>query len=88
MLIFKASLIAMRCLENRRSLSLILFFSFEDVSCLAESASLSEVSLDGNPFSQDGAYKQTILRHMQQLRQLDMRKVTVSANSDETINRT
>ena len=62
--------------------------SFEDVSCLAESASLSEVSLDGNPFSQDGAYKQTILRHMQQLRQLDMRKVTVSANSDETINRT
>ena len=62
--------------------------SFEDVSCLAESASLSEVSLDGNPFTQDGAYKQTILRHMQQLRQLDMRKVTVSTYNDKIINRT
>ena len=56
------------------------------MSCLAESASLSEVSLDGNPFAQDGAYKQTILRHMQQLHQLDMRKVTVSTNNGETIN--
>ncbi|CAH1797225.1 unnamed protein product [Owenia fusiformis] len=48
---------------------------FEDISCLAESTSLSEVSLDGNPFAQDASYKQTVLRHMHQLRQLDMKRV-------------
>ncbi len=51
--------------------------SFEDISCLSESTSLSEVSLDGNPFAGDPAYKQTVLRHMQQLRQLDMKRVSV-----------
>ncbi len=51
--------------------------SFEDVACLGESSSLSELSLDGNPFAQDGAYKQMILRNMATLKQLDMRKITV-----------
>ncbi|XP_041367992.1 leucine-rich repeat-containing protein 49-like isoform X2 [Gigantopelta aegis] len=50
--------------------------SYEDISCLGETHSLSEISLDGNPISQDQYYKQVILRHMQQLKQLDMKRVT------------
>ncbi|XP_076444066.1 leucine-rich repeat-containing protein 49-like isoform X2 [Babylonia areolata] len=50
--------------------------SFEDVQCLGESSSLSEICLDGNPLAQDPAYKQVVLRNMQQLKQLDMRRVT------------
>ncbi|XP_005090720.3 leucine-rich repeat-containing protein 49, partial [Aplysia californica] len=50
--------------------------SFEDVQCLADSNSLSEISLDGNPICQDPSYKQTVLRHMQQLKQLDMKRVS------------
>ena len=54
-------------------------FSFEDISCLGDSTSLSEVSLDGNPITtQEQYYKQIVLRHMQQLKQLDMKRVTVS----------
>ena len=51
--------------------------SFEDVQCLGDSSSLSEICLDGNPIAQDPCYKQIVLRNMQQLKQLDMRRVTV-----------
>ncbi|XP_048258880.1 leucine-rich repeat-containing protein 49-like isoform X2 [Haliotis rufescens] len=50
--------------------------SFEDISCLGESTSLSEISLDGNPIAQDQYYKQVVLRHMQQIKQLDMKRVS------------
>ncbi|XP_063434336.1 leucine-rich repeat-containing protein 49-like isoform X2 [Mytilus trossulus] len=50
--------------------------SFEDIACLGESTSLSEISLDGNPIAQEQYYKQIVLRHMQQLKQLDMKRVT------------
>lgn len=53
-------------------------YSFEDIACLGESTSLSEISLDGNPIAQEQYYKQIVLRHMQQLKQLDMKRVTVS----------
>nr|KAG5699547.1 hypothetical protein BaRGS_033743 [Batillaria attramentaria] len=49
---------------------------FEDVQCLGDSSSLSEICLDGNPIAQDPSYKQIVLRNMQQLKQLDMRRVT------------
>ncbi|ESP05320.1 hypothetical protein LOTGIDRAFT_208342 [Lottia gigantea] len=49
---------------------------FEDIQCLSESHCLSEISLDGNPLCQDQYYKQIILRNMQQLKQLDMKKVS------------
>ncbi|XP_032870995.1 leucine-rich repeat-containing protein 49 isoform X2 [Amblyraja radiata] len=49
---------------------------FENIACLADSVSLSEVTLDGNPIAQESWYKQTLLRHMVQLRQLDMKKIT------------
>ena len=60
------------------SLTIFFYFSFEDISCLGDSTSLSEVSLDGNPITQEQYYKQIVLRHMQQLKQLDMKRVTVS----------
>ncbi|XP_052795464.1 leucine-rich repeat-containing protein 49-like isoform X3 [Mya arenaria] len=50
--------------------------SFEDIQCLGDSTSLSEISLDGNPLTQEQYYKQIVLRHMQQLKQLDMKRVT------------
>ena len=56
---------------------LSLFFSFDDITCLSNSNSLNELSLDGNPFSSDPSYKQVILRHLLSLRQLDMKRISV-----------
>ncbi len=50
--------------------------SYEDISCIADAPSLSEVSLDGNPFSQDINHKSIILRNVKQIRQLDMKRIT------------
>ncbi len=63
---------------NDLFIDLILCCSFEDVACLGDSASISELSLDGNPLCQDPHYKQNVLRHMQQLRNLDMKRINVS----------
>ncbi|XP_053512849.1 leucine-rich repeat-containing protein 49 isoform X5 [Artibeus jamaicensis] len=52
-----------------------LFF-FESVCCLADSTSLSDITFDGNPIAQESWYKHTVLQNMQQLRQLDMKRVT------------
>eukprot|EP00106_Octopus_bimaculoides_P015658 XP_014783100.1 PREDICTED: leucine-rich repeat-containing protein 49-like [Octopus bimaculoides] len=50
--------------------------SFSAVSCLSDSSSLSEVSLDGNPIAIEHSYRQNVLYNMQQLRLLDMRRVS------------
>lgn len=52
-------------------------YSFEDILCLADSSSLSDITLDGNPIAQETWYKHTVLHHMMQLRQLDMKRITV-----------
>ena len=52
--------------------------SFDDITSLGESHSLTEISLDGNPLAGENGYKQTVLRNMQHLRQLDMKRVSVS----------
>ncbi|KAJ6664357.1 hypothetical protein lerEdw1_008576 [Lerista edwardsae] len=49
---------------------------FNDILCLADSTSLSDITLDGNPIAQETWYKHTVLHHMLQLRQLDMKKIT------------
>ncbi|XP_062998442.1 leucine-rich repeat-containing protein 49 [Elgaria multicarinata webbii] len=49
---------------------------FDDILCLADSASISDITLDGNPIAQETWYKHTVLHHMMQLRQLDMKKIT------------
>ncbi|CAH2273786.1 leucine-rich repeat-containing 49 [Pelobates cultripes] len=60
----------------------LLYLSFNNISrindilCLADSTSLSDVTLDGNPIAQETWYRQTILGHMLQLRQLDMKRIT------------
>ena len=51
--------------------------SFDEISCVAGAVSLSELALDGNPMSHELSYKQTVLRHVTQIRQLDMKRVTV-----------
>jgi len=59
-----------------------LFLSFnnisrwDDVECLGEAAALCEISLDGNPITQEVTYKQVVLKNMPQLRQLDMKRIT------------
>ncbi|XP_061855417.1 leucine-rich repeat-containing protein 49 isoform X2 [Colius striatus] len=50
--------------------------SFEDILCLADSSTLSDITLDGNPIAQETWYKHTVLHHMMQLRQLDMKRIT------------
>ncbi|XP_053320280.1 leucine-rich repeat-containing protein 49 [Spea bombifrons] len=60
----------------------LLYLSFNNISrlhdilCLADSTSLSDVTLDGNPIAQETWYRPTILGHMLQLRQLDMKRIT------------
>ncbi|XP_071964951.1 leucine-rich repeat-containing protein 49-like isoform X2 [Antedon mediterranea] len=61
---------------QRLFLSFNCIASFEDISCLGDSTSLTELSLDGNPLSHDSYYKQTILRNVFQLKQLDMKRIT------------
>ncbi|XP_068060194.1 leucine-rich repeat-containing protein 49 isoform X2 [Anomalospiza imberbis] len=63
------------CLQ-RLFLSFNNISSFEDILCLADSSSLSDITLDGNPIAQETWYKHTVLHHMMQLRQLDMKRIT------------
>lgn len=63
------------CLQ-RLFLSFNNISNFESVCCLADSASLSDITFDGNPIAQESWYKHTILQNMMQLRQLDMKRVT------------
>jgi len=52
--------------------------SYADISSIGGASSLSELALDGNPMCHELSYKQTVLRHVTQIRQLDMKRVTVS----------
>ncbi len=54
--------------------------SFDQLACLGESRSLSELTLDGNPVALETWYKQAVLRCVLHLRQLDMKRITVSRN--------
>ncbi|XP_074184308.1 leucine-rich repeat-containing protein 49 isoform X3 [Rhinolophus sinicus] len=63
------------CLQ-RLFLSFNNISNFESVSCLADSASLSDITFDGNPIAQESWYKHTVLQNLMQLRQLDMKRVT------------
>ncbi|XP_069899086.1 leucine-rich repeat-containing protein 49 isoform X5 [Dipodomys merriami] len=63
------------CLQ-RLFLSFNNICSFENVACLADSTSLSDITFDGNPIAQESWYKHTVLQNMMQLRQLDMKRVT------------
>ncbi|KAB0375273.1 hypothetical protein FD755_013765 [Muntiacus reevesi] len=55
------------------------------VCCLADSTSLSDITFDGNPIAQESWYKHTILQNMTQLRQLDMKRITVSENPSQVL---
>uniref|UniRef100_A0A3P8QDR8 Leucine rich repeat containing 49 n=1 Tax=Astatotilapia calliptera TaxID=8154 RepID=A0A3P8QDR8_ASTCA len=50
--------------------------SFDQLACLGESCSLSELTLDGNPVALETWYKQAVLRCVLHLRQLDMKRIT------------
>uniref|UniRef100_A0A3B4XSI0 Leucine rich repeat containing 49 n=1 Tax=Seriola lalandi dorsalis TaxID=1841481 RepID=A0A3B4XSI0_SERLL len=50
--------------------------SFDQLACLGESRSLSELTLDGNPVALETWYKQAVLRCVLHLRQLDMKRIT------------
>ncbi|XP_006172365.1 LOW QUALITY PROTEIN: leucine-rich repeat-containing protein 49 [Tupaia chinensis] len=63
------------CLQ-RLFLSFNNISSFDSVSCLADSASHSDISFDGNPIAQESWYKNTVFQNMMQLRQLDMKRIT------------
>ncbi|XP_053127968.1 leucine-rich repeat-containing protein 49 [Hemicordylus capensis] len=63
------------CLQ-RLFLSFNNISCFDDIQCLADSSSLSDITLDGNPIALETWYKHTVLHHMMQLRQLDMKKIT------------
>ncbi|XP_028397143.1 leucine-rich repeat-containing protein 49-like isoform X2 [Dendronephthya gigantea] len=50
--------------------------SFDDIRCLSQCNALSELSIDGNPFSLEVSYKHCVLRNVPNLRQFDMRRIT------------
>ncbi|XP_076601809.1 leucine-rich repeat-containing protein 49-like isoform X1 [Chaetodon auriga] len=63
------------CLQ-RLFLSCNNITSFDQLACLGESCSLSELTLDGNPVALETWYKQAVLRCVLHLRQLDMKRIT------------
>uniref|UniRef100_A0A3Q3XF82 Leucine rich repeat containing 49 n=1 Tax=Mola mola TaxID=94237 RepID=A0A3Q3XF82_MOLML len=63
------------CLQ-RLFLSCNNIISFDQLACLGELCSLSEVTLDGNPIALETWYKQAVLCCVLHLRQLDMKRVT------------
>ncbi|MCI4378982.1 hypothetical protein PGIGA_G00222570 [Pangasianodon gigas] len=63
------------CLQ-RLFLSANSISSFDELACLGDSCSLSELTLDGNPVAQESCYKQTALRCVLPLRLLDMKRIT------------
>ncbi|XP_037835708.1 leucine-rich repeat-containing protein 49 isoform X2 [Kryptolebias marmoratus] len=63
------------CLQ-RLFLSCNNIISFDQLACLGESCSLSELTLDGNPVALETWYKQAVLRCVLHLRQLDMKRIT------------
>ncbi|XP_034730910.1 leucine-rich repeat-containing protein 49 isoform X2 [Etheostoma cragini] len=63
------------CLQ-RLFLSCNNITSFDQLACLGESHSLSELTLDGNPVALETWYKQAVLRCVLHLRQLDMKRIT------------
>ncbi|XP_041842902.1 leucine-rich repeat-containing protein 49 isoform X2 [Melanotaenia boesemani] len=63
------------CLQ-RLFLSCNNIISFDQLACLGESHSLSELTLDGNPVALETWYKQAVLRCVLHLRQLDMKRIT------------
>ncbi|KAM7423701.1 hypothetical protein PAMA_000185 [Pampus argenteus] len=63
------------CLQ-RLFLSCNNITSFDQLACLGESCSLTELTLDGNPVALETWYKQAVLRCVLHLRQLDMKRIT------------
>ncbi|CAG5852157.1 unnamed protein product, partial [Menidia menidia] len=63
------------CLQ-RLFLSCNNIISFDQLACLGESSSISELTLDGNPVALETWYKQAVLRCVLHLRQLDMKRIT------------
>ncbi|XP_047437575.1 leucine-rich repeat-containing protein 49 isoform X2 [Mugil cephalus] len=63
------------CLQ-RLFLSCNNISSFDQLVCLGESHTLSELTLDGNPVALETWYKQAVLRCVLHLRQLDMKRIT------------
>ncbi|MED6254876.1 hypothetical protein ATANTOWER_001435 [Ataeniobius toweri] len=61
---------------QRLFLSCNNILSFDQLACLGESRSLSELTLDGNPVALETWYKQAVLRCVLHLRQLDMKRIT------------
>ncbi|XP_061567042.1 leucine-rich repeat-containing protein 49-like isoform X1 [Cololabis saira] len=63
------------CLQ-RFFLSCNNIIRFDQLACLGESPSLSELTLDGNPVALETWYKQAVLRCVLHLKQLDMKRIT------------
>lgn len=63
------------CLQ-RLFLSCNNISSFDQLACLGELCSLSELTLDGNPVALETWYKQAVLRCVLHLKQLDMKRIT------------
>lgn len=61
---------------QRLFLSFNCITSFDDIQCLSNSLSLNELSMDGNPFATHSTYKQSVLRNLSSLRQLDMKRIS------------
>ncbi|XP_060780138.1 leucine-rich repeat-containing protein 49 isoform X5 [Neoarius graeffei] len=70
------------CLQ-RLFLSANNISSFDELACLGDSCSLSELTLDGNPVAQESCYKQTALRCVLPLRLLDMKRITVRVREED-----
>ena len=55
-----------------------LLCSFDDIACLSNCDSLSDLTLDGNPLANQSDHRPSIIFHISLLRSLDQTVVSVS----------
>ena len=56
----------------------VFLHSFDDICCLSNCDSLSELTLDGNPLANHHDYRHSAIFHVSHLRSLDQTLVSVS----------
>lgn len=50
---------------------------FSDIACMTDNSTLTELSLDGNPLTNNPHYRKMIIHRMKHLKVLDTRPLTV-----------
>jgi len=59
----------------------LFLHSFDDIACLSQCDTLSELTLDGNPLANAPDHRQSTIFHVRNLRTLDQKPIMVGSQS-------